>query len=203
MLQFKEWINRECLLCFSSTLEWALTLLPSVSQRHQRSESFLGWTWSTRCQQSLAKRNRQRYSLLQLSFVGVLVHRSVQSLLWKKRDSFHFCRHCFHYLFGIWFRSNLVWTVYRQIVAWIRYRWVDWESEICFVSNFVSLIFLSTSLGPKSATTPVYASECAPAAIRGGLVMQWWVWTERRAQEEMLTRRIFFRPLIPPLLSSF
>ncbi len=28
-------------------------------------------------------------------------------------------------------------------------------------------------VGPKSATVPIYAAECAPPAIRGALVMQW------------------------------
>lgn len=30
-------------------------------------------------------------------------------------------------------------------------------------------------IGPKSATVPVYAAECAPPLIRGALVMQWQV----------------------------
>lgn len=29
----------------------------------------------------------------------------------------------------------------------------------------------------NSATIPIYASECAPAKIRGGLVMMWQMWT--------------------------
>lgn len=36
---------------------------------------------------------------------------------------------------------------------------------------------LGLGIGPKSATVPVYAAECAPAKIRGALVMQWQVWT--------------------------
>ncbi|EIN11957.1 hypothetical protein PUNSTDRAFT_142156 [Punctularia strigosozonata HHB-11173 SS5] len=36
---------------------------------------------------------------------------------------------------------------------------------------------LGLGIGPKSATVPVYAAECAPARIRGALVMQWQVWT--------------------------
>lgn len=39
----------------------------------------------------------------------------------------------------------------------------------------IARLFLGFAIGPKSATTPVYAGECAPAGIRGGLVMQWWV----------------------------
>lgn len=41
----------------------------------------------------------------------------------------------------------------------------------------ISRIALGFGIGPKSATVPVYAAECAPAAIRGGLVMQWQLWT--------------------------
>ncbi|PWW73604.1 hypothetical protein C7212DRAFT_284453 [Tuber magnatum] len=36
---------------------------------------------------------------------------------------------------------------------------------------------LGLGIGPKSATIPVYASECTPPAIRGGLVMMWQMWT--------------------------
>lgn len=32
-------------------------------------------------------------------------------------------------------------------------------------------------MGPKSATIPIYASECAPANVRGALVMMWQVFT--------------------------
>lgn len=36
---------------------------------------------------------------------------------------------------------------------------------------------MGLGIGPKSATTPIYTSECAPHHIRGALVMQWQVWT--------------------------
>jgi hypothetical protein len=32
-------------------------------------------------------------------------------------------------------------------------------------------------IGPKSSTVPVYSAECAPAPIRGALVMMWQMWT--------------------------
>ncbi|KAK0548055.1 hypothetical protein OC846_004629 [Tilletia horrida] len=41
----------------------------------------------------------------------------------------------------------------------------------------VSRIVLGIGIGPKSATVPVYAAECAPPLIRGALVMQWQTWT--------------------------
>ena len=36
---------------------------------------------------------------------------------------------------------------------------------------------LGLGIGPKSATIPIYASECAPANVRGALVMMWQVFT--------------------------
>ena len=41
--------------------------------------------------------------------------------------------------------------------------------EHLFVARFV----LGLGIGPKSATVPVYAAECAPPNIRGALVMMW------------------------------
>ncbi|KAL1742659.1 hypothetical protein HDZ31DRAFT_65768 [Schizophyllum fasciatum] len=41
----------------------------------------------------------------------------------------------------------------------------------------IARAFLGFGIGPKSATVPVYAAECTPASIRGGLVMQWQTWT--------------------------
>ncbi|CZT43162.1 probable MFS myo-inositol transporter [Rhynchosporium secalis] len=36
---------------------------------------------------------------------------------------------------------------------------------------------LGLAVGAKSSTTPVYAAECAPPAIRGALTMMWQMWT--------------------------
>ena len=36
---------------------------------------------------------------------------------------------------------------------------------------------LGIGFGPKSATIPIYASECAPANVRGALVMFWQFFT--------------------------
>lgn len=38
---------------------------------------------------------------------------------------------------------------------------------------FVFRLILGLGVGPKSATIPIYASECAPAESRGALVMLW------------------------------
>ncbi|KAI0949652.1 hypothetical protein AcW1_009196 [Taiwanofungus camphoratus] len=42
---------------------------------------------------------------------------------------------------------------------------------------FIARFFLGFGIGPKSATVPVYAAECAPPVIRGALVMMWQLWT--------------------------
>ncbi|KAI0070188.1 hypothetical protein K474DRAFT_895367 [Panus rudis PR-1116 ss-1] len=42
---------------------------------------------------------------------------------------------------------------------------------------FVARFIFGFGIGPKSATVPVYAAECAPASIRGALVMMWQMWT--------------------------
>lgn len=53
-----------------------------------------------------------------------------------------------------------------------------WEGVVQSWPNlFVARFVLGLGIGTKSATVPVYAAECAPAPIRGALVMQWQVWT--------------------------
>lgn len=42
---------------------------------------------------------------------------------------------------------------------------------------FVCRLLLGLGMGPKATTTPVFAAENTPAAIRGGLVMSWQMWT--------------------------
>ncbi|KAJ0304153.1 hypothetical protein COL516b_006043 [Colletotrichum fioriniae] len=42
---------------------------------------------------------------------------------------------------------------------------------------FIARFFLGFGIGPKSATTPMFAAECAPPRLRGALVMQWQLWT--------------------------
>ncbi|KAK2759844.1 hypothetical protein FQN54_002578 [Arachnomyces sp. PD_36] len=41
----------------------------------------------------------------------------------------------------------------------------------------LSRFLLGFAVGAKSTTTPVYGAECAPANIRGALVMMWQMWT--------------------------
>ncbi|KJZ79405.1 hypothetical protein HIM_00874 [Hirsutella minnesotensis 3608] len=45
---------------------------------------------------------------------------------------------------------------------------------ICFL---VARLVLGLAVGAKSSTTPVYAAECSPKAIRGALTMMWQMWT--------------------------
>ncbi|KAK3315345.1 hypothetical protein B0H66DRAFT_642584 [Apodospora peruviana] len=42
---------------------------------------------------------------------------------------------------------------------------------------FIARFYLGLGIGPKSATTPMFAAECSPPKLRGALVMQWQVWT--------------------------
>ncbi|KAM0286087.1 hypothetical protein ACHAQH_001095 [Verticillium albo-atrum] len=42
---------------------------------------------------------------------------------------------------------------------------------------FAVRLVLGLGIGPKSATTPMYAAECAPPRLRGALTMQWQMWT--------------------------
>ncbi|KAF9884237.1 hypothetical protein FE257_001969 [Aspergillus nanangensis] len=42
---------------------------------------------------------------------------------------------------------------------------------------FLGRLLLGFAVGAKSTTTPVYGAECAPANIRGALVMMWQMWT--------------------------
>lgn len=42
---------------------------------------------------------------------------------------------------------------------------------------FIARFFLGFGIGPKSATTPIFAAECSAPKLRGTLVMQWQMWT--------------------------
>ena len=53
-----------------------------------------------------------------------------------------------------------------------------WEGVAnSWVNLFIARLVLGLGIGAKSTTVPVYTAECAPATIRGALVMQWQVWT--------------------------
>ena len=42
---------------------------------------------------------------------------------------------------------------------------------------FITRLLLGIGMGAKASTVPIYAAENVPAAIRGGLVMSWQMWT--------------------------
>ncbi|KAI8264481.1 Galactose-proton symporter [Colletotrichum sp. SAR11_239] len=46
---------------------------------------------------------------------------------------------------------------------------------------FIARFLLGLGIGPKSATTPIFAAETAPKSIRGALTMQWQLWTATEA----------------------
>ncbi|KAJ6443154.1 MFS sugar transporter [Purpureocillium lavendulum] len=53
-----------------------------------------------------------------------------------------------------------------------------WQAVATTWPNLLAARFvLGVAVGAKSATTPVYAAECAPKMIRGALVMMWQMWT--------------------------
>ncbi|POW11564.1 hypothetical protein PSHT_08435 [Puccinia striiformis] len=69
-------------------------------------------------------------------------------------------------------RGVIFWSCFIAGVASI------WEAfTYSWPQLFVARLFLGLGIGPKSATAPIYTAECAPAPIRGALVMQWQMWT--------------------------
>ena len=53
-----------------------------------------------------------------------------------------------------------------------------WEAVAnSWVNLFIARFVLGLGIGSKSTTVPVYGAECAPAPIRGALVMMWQMWT--------------------------
>ncbi|EFP79170.2 uncharacterized protein PGTG_05491 [Puccinia graminis f. sp. tritici CRL 75-36-700-3] len=69
-------------------------------------------------------------------------------------------------------RGVIFWSCFIAGVASI------WEAfTYSWPQLFVARLALGLGIGPKSATAPIYTAECAPAPIRGALVMQWQMWT--------------------------
>jgi len=69
-------------------------------------------------------------------------------------------------------RGTVFWTCVISAIACFAQAFThNWWGM--FVARFV----LGFGIGPKSATVPIYAAECAPPKIRGALVMQWQMWT--------------------------
>ncbi|PFH52019.1 hypothetical protein AMATHDRAFT_141199 [Amanita thiersii Skay4041] len=68
---------------------------------------------------------------------------------------------------------------------------------------FVARFFLGIGIGPKSATVPIYAAECAPTAIRGALVMMWQTWTAFGIMLGFVSDLIFFKVPDKPHVQGF
>ncbi|CAH7670520.1 hypothetical protein BY996DRAFT_4581007 [Phakopsora pachyrhizi] len=69
-------------------------------------------------------------------------------------------------------RGVIFWSCFIAGVASV------WEAfTYSWPQLFASRLLLGLGIGPKSATAPIYTAECAPAPIRGALVMQWQMWT--------------------------
>lgn len=52
-------------------------------------------------------------------------------------------------------------------------------------------VILGLGIGPKTATIPIYVSECVPEGIRGGLVSQWQLWDAFGILAGLITSNIF------------
>ncbi|KAL2062870.1 hypothetical protein VTL71DRAFT_5942 [Oculimacula yallundae] len=61
------------------------------------------------------------------------------------------------------------------IVSFITGIWMAAANS--WVNLLIARFALGLAVGAKSSTTPVYAAECAPTAIRGALTMMWQMWT--------------------------
>ncbi|GAA6043380.1 hypothetical protein JCM8097_005294 [Rhodosporidiobolus ruineniae] len=57
----------------------------------------------------------------------------------------------------------------------------------------VARLFLGIGVGINSASVPVFAAETAPPLIRGGLVMQWQVWTAFGIMLGTVSSLVFFK----------
>lgn len=69
-------------------------------------------------------------------------------------------------------RGVIFWSCVIAAVASI------WEAfTYSWVQLFLARLLLGLGIGPKSSTVPVFSAECAPAKIRGTLVMMWQMWT--------------------------
>ena len=87
-------------------------------------------------------------------------------------------------------KFDFVLTLYRRLSwplnHWLGRRWTIFLAALCSAgfclgqalardwrTMFALRFLLGFGIGPKSATIPIYAAECAPADIRGALVMMW------------------------------
>ncbi|KAJ5484705.1 hypothetical protein N7539_004693 [Penicillium diatomitis] len=83
---------------------------------------------------------------------------------------------------GCWLNEPLNYYFARRGTIFISCFFAAWASiweafTYSWPQLFAARFVLGLGIGAKSSTIPVYAAECAPAPIRGALVMQWQVWT--------------------------
>lgn len=85
-------------------------------------------------------------------------------------------------LIGCWLNEPLNYYFARRGTIFISCFFAAWASiweafTYSWGQLFAARFVLGLGIGAKSSTIPVYSAECAPAPIRGALVMQWQVWT--------------------------
>lgn len=85
-------------------------------------------------------------------------------------------------LIGCWLNEPLNYYLARRGTIFISCFFAAWASiweafTYSWGQLFAARFVLGLGIGAKSSTIPVYSAECAPAPIRGALVMQWQVWT--------------------------
>lgn len=85
------------------------------------------------------------------------------------RDNLSYMFHFFCDLSWTGFHTNVETALRSPSASWLRH----WSEKVCSETNSERKEFDPV----KSATIPVFAAECAPANIRGALVMMWQMWT--------------------------
>ena len=85
-------------------------------------------------------------------------------------------------LIGCWLNEPMNYYFARRGTIFISCFFACWASiweafTYSWGQLFAARFVLGLGIGAKSSTIPVYSAECAPAPIRGALVMQWQVWT--------------------------
>ena len=83
---------------------------------------------------------------------------------------------------GCWLNEPMNYYLARRGTIWVSCFFAAfasiWEAfTYSWPQLFAARFVLGLGIGAKSSTVPVYSAECAPAPIRGALVMQWQVWT--------------------------
>lgn len=85
-------------------------------------------------------------------------------------------------LIGCWLNEPMNYYLARRGTIFVSCFFAAWASiwegfTYSWGQLFAARFVLGLGIGAKSSTIPVYSAECAPAPIRGALVMQWQVWT--------------------------